>query len=101
MTVLLRAVGAFEYEGGSVDVCLKHGLIHKAMTEIRQLRKQLTSDINLISGVEILLNPQMKPPTEAQADILRQIILSGAPDRVARLITEEVPDKKKYKGAYW
>ncbi len=99
--VLLRSVGAFEYDGGSPETCDKFGLRHKAMLEIRQLRKQLTSDINLISGVEILINPQMKPPTETQADTLRQIILSGSPDRVAKLVTEEVPDPKKYKGAYW
>ena len=99
--VLLRSVGAFEFDGGSPETCNRLGLRHKAMLEIRQLWKQLTSDINLISGAEILLNPQMRPPSDAQADTLRQIILSGSPDRVAKLITEDVPEDKKYKGAYW
>jgi len=104
--VLLRAVGAFEFDGGSPESCLKFGLRFKAMQEIRKLRKQLSTDINLIvnPNEETAVNPQMKPPTEEQANVLRQILLSGFPDRIARRINEnEVPagEAKKYKNGYW
>lgn len=57
--VLLRAVGAFEYSGGTPEFCLKTGLRFKAMNEIRKLRKQLTSEVNLMvsEGEEVPLNP--------------------------------------------
>lgn len=46
----------------------------------------------------------MEPPTEEQAVLLRQIILSGLPDRVGRKILEselrEGEDPKVYRHAY-
>lgn len=105
--VILRAVGAFEYEGGSEQFCQKSGLRFKAMKEIRKLRKQLTSEVNLIvqpGDQELPLNPRMKPPTDEEATLLRQILLSGLPDRIARRVEEnelkEDEDKKKFKHAY-
>lgn len=104
--VLLRAVGAFEYAGGTEEFCLKSGLRYKAMTEIRKLRKQLTSEVNLLvsEGQEVPLNPYMEPPSDGHATLLRQIILSGLPDRVGRKILEselkEGEDPKVYKHAY-
>jgi len=104
--VLLRAVGAFEFDGGSPESCLKFGLRFKAMQEIRKLRKQLSTEINLIvrGSEETVVNPDMKPPTEEQAKILRQILLSGFPDRIGRRMREaEIPggEAKNYKHAYW
>ncbi|CAL8127028.1 unnamed protein product [Orchesella dallaii] len=104
--VLLRAVGAFEYEGGTGEFCQKAGLRFKAMKEIRKLRKQLTGEINMMVSAEheLSLNPQMKPPTEDEATLLRQILLSGLPDRIAKKIDDselkQDEDKKKYKYAY-
>lgn len=103
---LLKAVTAFESLNGSTECCLKLGLRFKAMTEIRKLRKQLTGEINLLVGgsKEAVLNPKMKAPTGPEANLLRQIILSGLPDRVAKKIPEdEIKDgenKKLYKYAY-
>jgi ATP-dependent RNA helicase DHX37/DHR1 len=89
--VLLKAVGAFEYEGGTAQFCKKSGLRLKAMLEIRKLRKQLTSEVNSLvsSGQEVPIDPHMKPPSDEDATLLRQIMLSGLPDRIARKATEE------------
>jgi len=84
--VALKAVGAFEYSGGSEAFCMKSGLRHKAMMEIRKLRRQLTSEVNTLatSGNEIPVDPQMKPPSDKDTILLRQILLSGLPDKIAR-----------------
>jgi len=79
--VLLRAVGAAEYAGSRGDLvkfCNAHGLRHKAVVEIRKLRLQLTNEVNLnVPGANFAVDPQMKPPTDTQARLLRQIVLSG------------------------
>ncbi|KAH9637772.1 hypothetical protein HF086_007801 [Spodoptera exigua] len=59
--VLLRAIGAAEYA--------------YAIKEIRKLRKQLTSEINLsVAGVDVVVDPEMKPPNDNQARLLRHVI---------------------------
>ncbi|CAH0713613.1 unnamed protein product, partial [Brenthis ino] len=106
--VLLRAVGAAEYayvKGEEELFCAKYGLREKAIKEIRKLRKQLTSEINLsVSGVNVTIDPEMKPPDDRQARLLRQLLLSGLGDQVARKIAlhevKEGEDKRKYKYAY-
>jgi len=42
MMVLLRAIGAAEFEGCAAEYCEANGLRHKAVLETRQLRKRLT-----------------------------------------------------------
>lgn len=106
--VLLRAVGAAEYAhsmGKLDEFCRDNGLRTKAVTEIRKLRIQLTNEINLnMPDVELNVDPKLKPPTDIQAKLLRQILLSGMADQVARLVPqEEITDKddrRKYKYAY-
>ncbi|XP_013145897.1 PREDICTED: probable ATP-dependent RNA helicase kurz [Papilio polytes] len=106
--VLLRAVGAAEYahlNGEEELFCAKHGLREKAIKEIRKLRKQLTSEINLsVSGVDVTIHPDMKPPDEKQARLLRQLVLSGLGDQVGKKIAlhevKEGEDKRKFKYAY-
>ncbi|XP_045539350.1 probable ATP-dependent RNA helicase kurz [Papilio machaon] len=106
--VLLRAVGAAEFAhfNGEEDLfCAKHGLREKAIKEIRKLRKQLTSEINLcVSGVDVTIDPDMKPPDENQARLLRQLVLSGLGDQVGKKIAldevKEGEDKRKFKYAY-
>ncbi|KAI9317711.1 P-loop containing nucleoside triphosphate hydrolase protein [Dichotomocladium elegans] len=81
---LLTVVGAFEYAGGSSDFCEEHGLRHKAMTEIRQLRRQLTNIVAAnFPGVDLCVNPKLKPPTTKQMTILRQILAAGYLDCLA------------------
>ncbi|XP_075983898.1 putative ATP-dependent RNA helicase kurz [Anticarsia gemmatalis] len=106
--VLLRAVGAAEYahvKGEEELFCAKYGLREKAIKEIRKLRKQLTSEINLsVAGVDVSVDPEMKPPDDNQARLLRQLVLSGLGDQVGKKIAlEEVKegeDKRKFKYAY-
>ncbi|KAH8420623.1 hypothetical protein KR009_012182 [Drosophila setifemur] len=98
--VLLRAVGAAEYAGskGSIsEFCTTNGLRQKAVTEVRKLRVQLTNEINLnVSDVQLGVDPEMKPPTDAQARFLRQILLAGMGDRVARKVPlSEIADKEE------
>ncbi|XP_023948187.2 probable ATP-dependent RNA helicase kurz [Bicyclus anynana] len=106
--VLLRAVGAAEYsfvKGEEELFCAKYGLREKAIKEIRKLRKQLTSEINLsVSGIDLTIDPEMKPPDDKQARLLRQLLLSGLGDQVGRKIgleeVKEGEDKRKFKYAY-
>lgn len=113
---------------------------HKAITEIRKLRRQLTNEINLIiPSCNLILDPKMPPPTDDQvcvcvklmseyewtqlnllssdsmaqmlkfpyifqARLLRQIVLSGSIDHVARRVDDcelKTPeDKAKWRHAY-
>ncbi|CAH4033767.1 unnamed protein product [Pieris brassicae] len=106
--ILLRAVGAAEFahvKGEEELFCAKYGLREKAVKEIRKIRKQLTSEINLsVSGVNVSVDPEMKPPEDSQARLLRQLLLSGLGDQVGRKIglheIKEGEDKRKYKYAY-
>lgn len=106
--VLLRAVGAseFAHSTGQLDeFCRNNGLRPKAIKDIRKLRIQLTNEINLsMSDVELAVDPKMAPPTDLQAKLLRQILLAGMGDQVARKVSEEElsdkDDKRKFKHAY-
>ncbi|XP_050728127.1 probable ATP-dependent RNA helicase DHX37 [Eriocheir sinensis] len=103
--VLLRAVGAAEQAGSDRTWCEKNGLRHKAVVEIRKLRRQLTNEINLIiPSCDLLLDPDMPPPTEEQARLLRQVVLAGTVDHVARRVDDcdlkTAEDKVKWKHAY-
>lgn len=106
--VLMRAIGAAEYAhstGKLNEFCGDHGLRSKAVIEIRKLRVQLTNEINLcMPDVELSVDPKLKPPTDIQAKLLRQILLSGMADQVARLIPQDEindkDDRRKFKYAY-
>ena len=67
--------------------------------------RQLTNEINLvIPGCGLTLEPGMAPPSEAEARLLRQLVLSGAVDRVARRVDDEelrdAKEKQRWRGAY-
>ncbi|KAJ8712729.1 hypothetical protein PYW08_008033 [Mythimna loreyi] len=106
--VLLRAVGAAEYahsKGEGELFCAKYGLREKGIKEIRKLRKQLTSEINLsVAGVDMSIDPEMQPPNDNQARLLRQLLLSGLGDQVGKKIAlaevKQGEDKRKFKYAY-
>ncbi|XP_034490837.1 probable ATP-dependent RNA helicase kurz [Drosophila innubila] len=98
--VLMRAVGAAEYAGSQgklASFCASNGLRPKAINEVRKLRVQLTNEINLnVSDVELCVDPQLKPPSDAQARFLRQILLAGMGDQVARKVPlDEISDKEE------
>lgn len=105
--VLLRAVGAAEYSGDIEAFCSTNGIRSKALREVRKLRVQLTNETNLIlpSGTKpIVVDPKMPPPSDLQAKLLRQILMAGLPDHVARKISpneiKETEDRRKFKYAY-
>ncbi|KAH8396172.1 hypothetical protein KR222_004544 [Zaprionus bogoriensis] len=98
--VLMRAVGAAEYAGSQgklASFCETNGLRPKAISEVRKLRVQLTNEINLnVSDVELCVDPNLKPPSDAQARFLRQILLAGMGDQVARKVPlDEISDKEE------
>ncbi|KAJ2159433.1 putative ATP-dependent RNA helicase DHR1 [Coemansia sp. RSA 552] len=80
----LTAVGAFEYSGGTEAACKEHFVRAKAMGEIRKLRRQLTSLVQMYCpGVDVVMDPRMSPPTKTQQSVIRQVILAGFMDQVA------------------
>lgn len=91
--VLLRAVGGAEYANSQHNLekfCSENGLRQKAVIEIRKLRIQLTNSIKLnVDGSDVIVDPKLAPPNETQARLLRQILLSGMGDQVAKKITKE------------
>ncbi|XP_010140557.1 PREDICTED: probable ATP-dependent RNA helicase DHX37, partial [Buceros rhinoceros silvestris] len=101
LMVMLGAVGACEYAGCTRKFCEENGLRYKAMLEIRRLRGQLTTAVNSVcADAGLYVDPKMKPPTEAQATYLRQIVLAGLGDHVARRIQAEELLDDKWKNAY-
>jgi ATP-dependent RNA helicase DHX37/DHR1 len=106
--ILLKSIGAAEYahsQGKLQKFCDENGLRMKGVLEIRKLRMQLTNEINLnVPNLSLVVNPKMEPPTDQQAKMLRQILLSGLGDQVARKIPDEElklkEDKHKLKYAY-
>ena len=105
--VLLRAVGAAEFSGDVDAFCSANGIRGKALKEVRKLRVQLTNETNMIlpaGSTPVVVDPKMQPPSDAQAKLLRQILLAGLSDHVARKIQpheiKEMEDKRKYKYAY-
>jgi ATP-dependent RNA helicase DHX37/DHR1 len=112
--MLLCAVGACDYEvskGAGVDTfCTAQCIRSKAMHEIRKLRLQIerhgkeeptlqdddhTSHPSAAAGKAPILAP-LPPPTPAQQDAVRQIILSGFGDHVARLSSQVEPELAKH-----
>ncbi|KYN01320.1 PREDICTED: probable ATP-dependent RNA helicase kurz [Cyphomyrmex costatus] len=108
LMVLLRAIGTAEYAGSKgrlLFFCEENGLRHKAVIEIRKLRQQLTNEINLnIPNLNLIIDPKMPLPTDMQAKLLRQIVLAGMADQVAKKVLpdeiKEDQDKAKWKHAY-
>jgi ATP-dependent RNA helicase DHX37/DHR1 len=65
----------------------------------------LTNDINLnVPNLHLAVDPKMDPPTDQQAKMLRQILMCGLGDQVARKIPDDElklkEQKHKFKYAY-
>ncbi|XP_024130840.1 probable ATP-dependent RNA helicase DHX37 isoform X2 [Oryzias melastigma] len=101
LMVMLGAVGACEFAGCSPKFCEDNGLRYKAMVEIRRLRGQLTNAVNAVCPeVGVFVDPKMTPPTEHQVVCLRQIVLAGLGDHLARRIREEELLDPKWRNGY-
>jgi len=46
---------------------------------------------SLIPSADLVLDPSLKPPGDVQAKLLRQIVLSGLGDHVARFVAAFLP----------
>uniref|UniRef100_A0A667XVX1 Activating signal cointegrator 1 complex subunit 3 n=1 Tax=Myripristis murdjan TaxID=586833 RepID=A0A667XVX1_9TELE len=101
LMVMLGAVGACEFAGCTPKFCEENGLRYKAMVEIRRLRGQLTNAVNAVCPeVGVFVDPKMTPPTESQVVCLRQIVLAGLGDHLARRVQEEEILDPKWKNGY-
>lgn len=101
LMVMLGAVGACEFAGCSTQFCEENGLRYKAMLEIRRLRGQLTNAVNAVCPeVGVFVDPKMAPPTESQVVCLRQVVLAGLGDHLARRAQAEDMLDPKWKNGY-
>uniref|UniRef100_A0A3B5KYJ8 RNA helicase n=1 Tax=Xiphophorus couchianus TaxID=32473 RepID=A0A3B5KYJ8_9TELE len=101
LMVMLGAVGACEFAGCTPKFCEENGLRFKAVVEIRRLRGQLTNAVNAVCPeVGVFVDPKMTPPTEHQVVCLRQIVLAGLGDHLARRVQAEDMLDPKWKNAY-
>ncbi|XP_048852390.1 probable ATP-dependent RNA helicase DHX37 isoform X2 [Brienomyrus brachyistius] len=101
LMVMLGAVGACEYAGCTPKFCQDNGLRYKAMVEIRRLRGQLTTAVNSIDPeAKVFLDAKMAPPTESQVVCLRQIVLAGLGDHLARRVQAEELLDPKWRNGY-
>lgn len=101
LMVMLGAVGACEFAGCTPKFCEENGLRYKAMIEIRRLRGQLTNAVNAVCPeVGVFVDPKMAPPTESQVLCLRQIVLAGQGDHLARRVQAEELLDPKWRNGY-
>ncbi|XP_059379339.1 probable ATP-dependent RNA helicase DHX37 [Carassius carassius] len=101
LMVLLGAVGACEFAGCTRQFCEENGLRYKAMLEIRRLRGQLTNAVNAVcSDAGVFVDNKMAPPTESQVLCLRQIVLAGLGDHIARRVQAEELLDPKWRNGY-
>ncbi|KAJ1374357.1 Pfam:DUF1605 [Parelaphostrongylus tenuis] len=102
LLVLMRAVGFSEAEKMDSMKCATHGLRHKAMLEIRKLRTQLTNIVNTSfkQSSDIVMDPCLPPPSDKQAQMLRQVMVAGLADHIARRVDRSSDNQEVPKGAY-
>ncbi|KAH8925605.1 P-loop containing nucleoside triphosphate hydrolase protein [Atractiella rhizophila] len=81
---ILAVVGAYEYDGGSSTFCTKNFVMPKAMEEIHKLRGQLTRIVaGMYPKMLSIFEAKLKPPSELQLKVLRQLITASFVDSVA------------------
>lgn len=100
LTLILKAIGASEYAGGSMSFSVKNGISHKAMSEIHKLRRQLTQEVNRVfSSADEKDDPiiplSLTPPQDTHCLHLRQVALAGFFDHVARRMDLDSSDSSK------
>lgn len=91
--VLMTTVGSAEiaHSHGKLEAfCYENGIRQKALEEVRKLRIKLTSEINTnIPEANLVVDPKLPSPTDHQAKMLRQILLLGLGDQVARKVSPD------------
>ncbi|XP_050424982.1 probable ATP-dependent RNA helicase kurz [Adelges cooleyi] len=94
--VILRSMGGANHAmkklglGGLQEYCTKTGLHQKSILEAWKLNNQLITQLNMnVPSLKLETDVEMIPPTPIQVKQMRQIILSGVVDKVARKLTPE------------
>ncbi|KAL1440635.1 hypothetical protein MTO96_009193 [Rhipicephalus appendiculatus] len=60
------------------------------MVLLKALRIQLTNELNLlIPNLNLSVDPAMEPPTDLQAKLIRQVLVMGFSDHIAKKMTDE------------
>jgi ATP-dependent RNA helicase DHX37/DHR1 len=86
---ILSAIGAYLNESQKPDTldqfCKDHFLRPKAMDEVVKLMQQLTHLAKTNLKLKMQFSRKLLPPTSKQENLIRQVLLSGYVDCVARL----------------
>ena len=104
-TFCFQVMISAERNGYCPDYCARSELRHKAVQEIRRLRRQLAGEVRqVIPGDTHHLDTELQhlsPPDQVQARLLQQLLLAGSPWQVARRISEqEEKEAKENRGGY-
>ncbi|EGO23947.1 hypothetical protein SERLADRAFT_362091 [Serpula lacrymans var. lacrymans S7.9] len=100
---MLSVAGAYEYAGGGHKFCADHFVRPKAMEEIHKLRGQISNIVQVnFPGVDTGFIPTLRPPTDLQLKVLRQLLTAAFIDQVA--VRKDIVEKnssggKKYASA--
>ena len=102
--MLLRAIGAYLAETNKFGCnqkklelfCEDHFLRTKALDEVVKLIQQLIHIANSVFGLDMNLKTDIRPPSKKDESLLRQIILSGYIDCVAKLDESTVSGHGKH-----
>lgn len=102
LKVLMHAASVAEQIKYNARECEKVGLRVKALVEARKLRQQLTNIVNASCKKEhaAALDSDLPPPTDQQAQLLRQMVVASFSDRLARRVDRSVGQEEVQKGAY-
>ncbi|XP_001945193.2 probable ATP-dependent RNA helicase kurz [Acyrthosiphon pisum] len=94
LMVILRSMGgashAMKKSGlrGLQEYCTKTGLHQKSILEAWKLNNQLINQLNIhVPSLKLNTDLDMTPPTPIQVKQIRQIVLAGMLDKVARRLT--------------
>ncbi|THH11168.1 hypothetical protein EW145_g835 [Phellinidium pouzarii] len=81
---ILSVVGAYEFSGGGHQFCHDHFVRPKAMEEIHKLRTQISSIASTnFPNLDAGFVRNLKPPTDLQIKVLRQLLCSAFIDQIA------------------
>ncbi|UMM26029.1 hypothetical protein L5515_005595 [Caenorhabditis briggsae] len=102
LKVLVHAATVAEQVKYNARECEKVGLRVKALVEARKLRQQLTNIVNASCKKDqvAVLDADLPPPTDQQAQLLRQMVVASFSDRLARRVDRFVGPEEVQKGAY-
>ncbi|KAJ3854045.1 P-loop containing nucleoside triphosphate hydrolase protein [Lentinula lateritia] len=97
---VLSIVGAYEYAGGGAQFCTEHFVQPKAMEEIHKLRAQISNIVQTnFLGINAGFVPNLKPPSDLQIKVLRQLLTAAFIDQVA--VRKDRIDKNAASGAQY